>query len=221
MTKYLFFDIFPVLLISYFFCMRTQQKFQLLEGRYKYLYLWKSLEDVMKENDLSSLISSKNFPDVIQETFHAIYVHPEKKNIFWYLTEISAFRGVVGIMKELLDTDPLFAWFCQQLFQKYFFSFDQLIKFTRNVFMHAVDTTITVKIEDYEKQRSYLLSQGVSCIDFVWNHPSVGRFHIKIHLAKLLSGQSFWNIVSAEQMEKLATICYITSKMYTASLHKK
>ncbi len=56
----------------------------------------------MKSSQISSLLSE-------------IHKHPDARNVYGYLTEVSAFRGIFSIMREMIEKLPTFRAHLQQV----------------------------------------------------------------------------------------------------------
>ena len=81
------------------------QMFQLIQAYYYYLSLGKFFEALMQSNDLSDLAfdlpittGEKTYfklrENLIQKLLKEIHQHPDQRNIFGYLTELSAFKEI-------------------------------------------------------------------------------------------------------------------------------
>jgi len=76
-------------------------------------------------------------------------------------------------MREILDGEPEVARFVKQRLGERFFAFDQVVRFCRNVLVHAVDPNITLLKEHFESQRLYLAEHRLSKVDFVFVYAQI------------------------------------------------
>ena len=126
----------------------------------------------MLTNDLSDLAmdyplrTGKNTSFMLKERmlkrlFTSFYGHQEQRNVYGYLTEISAFRGIFSVMREMIENDANFREYLKDLLKDQYFPFEQLIRFLRNVLNHTTTSSLKLKLEDYEVQRDFILSPKV------------------------------------------------------------
>lgn len=90
---------------------------KLLQGYYYFLSLGKFMEQVILTNDLSDLAmdlpiktgrTNSSFQlrgNLIHNLLHSIHKNPQKRNVYGYLTEISAFKGIFSVMREAIEND--------------------------------------------------------------------------------------------------------------------
>ncbi|HCB51815.1 TPA: hypothetical protein DEP21_04595 [Patescibacteria group bacterium] len=93
---------------------------------------------------------------LIKNLLQQIHKHPDQKNIFGYLVEISAFRGIFSIMRELIDSNDVFQKFVVSRLHSDYFAFEQIIRFLRNIFSHSTTSDLSLKTEDFIKQKDFL-----------------------------------------------------------------
>ena len=145
---------------------------RLIQGYYHFLMLGKFMEQLMLTNDLSDLAmdyplrTGKNTSFMLKERmlkrlFTSFYGHQEQRNVYGYLTEISAFRGIFSVMREMIENDANFREDLKDLLRDQYFPFEQLIRFLRNVLNHTTTSSLKLKLEDYEVQRDFILSPKV------------------------------------------------------------
>ena len=145
---------------------------RLIQGYYHFLMLGKFMEQLMLTNDLSdlamdySLRTGKTTSFMLKERmlkrlFASFYGHQEQRNVYGYLTEISAFRGIFSVMREMIENDANFREYLKDLLKDQYFPFEQLIRFLRNVLNHTTTSSLKLKLEDYEVQRDFILSPKV------------------------------------------------------------
>ena len=145
---------------------------RLIQGYYHFLMLGKFMEQLMLTNDLSDL--AMDYPlrtgkttsfmlkeRMLKRLFTSFYGHQEQRNVYGYLTEISAFRGIFSVMREMIENDPNFREYLKDLLKDQYFPFEQLIRFLRNVLNHTTTSSLKLKLEDYEVQRDFILSPKV------------------------------------------------------------
>ena len=145
---------------------------RLIQGYYHFLMLGKFMEQLMLTNDLSDLAmdyplrTGKNTSFMLKERmlkrlFTSFYGHQEQRNVYGYLTEISAFRGIFSVMREMIENDANFREYLKDLLKDQYFPFEQLIRFLRNVLNHTTTSSLKLKLEDYQVQRDFILSPKV------------------------------------------------------------
>lgn len=214
-----------------------EKNIQLLQWYYRFLALGKYMENLMHTQDLS-----KNMTDVkiktwetsrfglktvmIKALLEQIHKQADKKNIFWYLVEISAFRGIMSSMKELLDTQEIFHKFVVSRLQDSYFDFEQIIKLIRNILSHSTNTEIVFKIEDFVKQRDFLNYNKTSLIkiDFLysksrkeWKWSEDYWISLEINFDKIKEWQSLFDYVSLHQLYILSELCFNLCEVFKAT----
>lgn len=166
---------------------------------------------------------------MIKSLMTQIHENPTKKNIFGYLIEISAFRGIFGIMRELLDNNPTFFAYVGQRLGSQYFSFEQIIKLVRNVLSHTTTSGIYITIEDFVKQRDYLIyaKDPIVKLDFIYAEQRKERtgskeygIHLELDFTKFQEGQSLFDIVSLHQLYMLAELCSNLCELCASTLPK-
>lgn len=145
---------------------------KLIQGYYHFLALGKFMEGVILTNDLTSLAidypvktgATSSFTlknSLLSSLLSSIHKHPDQRNIYGYLTEISAFKGIFSTMRELIENNAAFRLFLQEHLKDQYFSFEQTIRFIRNVLNHTTTWNLEIKLEDYDIQKEYILSPKV------------------------------------------------------------
>lgn len=214
----------------------------LIQWYYKFLYLWLFMEDIIKENDISEFSKDidirtwkettfKLKKNTIEKLLKEIYENPHKQNILWYFTQLTMFRWITLVMKEVIDTDNDFKVFLQKYLKKWFFEFEQIIRFTRNVLSHSIDTNILIKKEDYEWQKIFLLYQWKTSVDFNFQYSKIFKdywkwnkdywIRIKINFKKLWYNNKFFEIISIHELFLLSELCYNMIEIYKFEKNKK
>ena len=145
---------------------------KLIQGYYHFLALGKFMEGVILSNNLSSLAT--DYPvktwgnssfllkeSLLKNLLSSLNAHPDQRNIYGYLTEISAFKGIFSTIRELIETSLPFRNFLHLQLQDQYFPFEQTIRFLRNVLNHATTWNLLIKLEDYDIQKDYILSPKI------------------------------------------------------------
>lgn len=206
------------------------QMFQLIQAYYYYLSLGKFFEALMQSNDLSDLAfdlpittGEKTYfklrENLIQKLLKEIHQHPDQRNIFGYLTELSAFKGIFSVMRELIEDSHAFRSFLQEQLQDQYLPFEQLIRFLRNVLNHATSSSVSLKLDDYEKQLEYLLSPKIKnpIVDFNFSYHRYIRqwqgskdygIQVKIDFQALRPGMKLESVVEWHQLYLLSELCF-------------
>lgn len=219
---------------------KIQQNIELLQWFYRFLYLWKFLEKQIKIKDMSvdaqdcriHTWDKKNFVlkwTVVKKILSDIYSHPEKKNIFGYMVEINSFRGIFSVMREIIDTQKSFQIFLNKKLKDKSFAFEQVIRFLRNVLNHIETADVTLKIEDFVKQKDFLLKEKkISKIKFdikyadyfvEWKWGKDYGLDIEIDFGKLKEWQKVFDIVSLHQVYLLAEFCFNLSEVFRSVMN--
>ena len=215
---------------------------KLLQGYYHFLSLGKFMEQVILRNDLSDL--AMNLPiktwkkssfllkeSLIKNLLVSLHQHPDKRNVYGYLTEISAFKGIFSVMREVIENDTSLREFLKTTLQDQYFPFEQTIRFLRNVLNHSTTSWLTLKLEDYEIQRDFILSPKVQrvqklkgsaeiCLDFVYAKYISQRkgsttygIHFKLDFAKLKPWIGLEHLISWHDLYLLAELCFNLSQL--------
>lgn len=208
---------------------QLEKSLWLIQGYYRFLYLWLFLEDIIKKNDLTwfakdikistwSDTSFKLKKDTIKKLLSDIHQNPDKQNFFWYFTQITMFRWICATMKELIDSENNFKRFLKKNLKSQFFHFEHTIKFIRNVLSHNIDTNIHIKRQDYESQKTYLLESGKHIINLnfkyskyfpkYWTWDKNYWVNVKINFKKIWNNDKFFDIVDLHQLFLISELCY-------------
>ena len=210
---------------------------RLIQGYYHFLMLGKFMEQLMLTNDLSDL--AMDYPlrtgkttsfmlkeRILKRLFTSFYGHQEQRNVYGYLTEISAFRGIFSVMREMIENDANFREYLKDLLKDQYFPFEQLIRFLRNVLNHTTTSSLKLKLEDYEVQRDFILSPKVQrvqklngsamiTLDFHYSKYVTQRkgsleywIQLSIDFKKLKPDLQLEKLVSRHQLYLLSELCF-------------
>jgi hypothetical protein len=223
-----------------------QQYIELLQGYYKFLSLGKFFE-AQAQTHLLSLSHQLSIAtgecskfsinaELTSSLLAEIYHHPHSKNVFGYLTEISAFRGIFSVMREMIEKVPLFRNALKTIFGEQYLAFEQTIRFLRNVLTHSSTPSLLIQAEDFQKQKIFLASKKNSqgqkkaavkkvSLHFVYKEHVPERegspdyiCEAEIDFSSLKEGISLWKIISLHQMYLLSELCYNISKVINARI---
>lgn len=215
---------------------------KLLQGYYHFLSLGKFMEQVMMTNDLSDLAidlpimtgANSSFrlkESLIKKLLSTIYAHPQQRNLYGYLTEISAFRGIFSLMRELIENDAAFREFLKTTLKDQYFPFEQTIRFLRNVLNHTTSSGLIIKLEDYEIQKDFILSPKIQrvqklkgsakiTLDFVYaeyisQRKGSENYGLKIELdfACLKAGLALEKLITWHDLYLLSELCFNLSQI--------
>lgn len=198
---------------------------RLIQGYYHFLMLGKFMEQLMLTNDLSDLAmdyplrTGKNTSFMLKERmlkrlFTSFYGHQEQRNVYGYLTEISAFRGIFSVMREMIENDANFREYLKDLLKDQYFPFEQLIRFLRNVLNHTTTSSLKLKLEDYQVQRDFILSPKVQRVQKLNGSAMITlEFHYSKYVAQRKGSPEYWIQLSIDfkklkpdfQLEKLVS----------------
>ena len=198
---------------------------RLIQGYYHFLMLGKFMEQLMLTNDLSDLAmdyplrTGKNTSFMLKERmlkrlFTSFYGHKEQRNVYGYLTEISAFRGIFSVMREMIENDANFREYLKDLLRDQYFPFEQLIRFLRNVLNHTTTSSLKLKLEDYEVQRDFILSPKVQRVQKLSGSAKITLdFHYSEYVTQRKGSPEYWIQLSIDfkklkpdlQLEKLVS----------------
>ena len=198
---------------------------RLIQGYYHFLMLGKFMEQLMLTNDLSDLAmdyplrTGKNTSFMLKERmlkrlFTSFYGHQEQRNVYGYLTEVSAFRGIFSVMREMIENDANFREYLKDLLRDQYFPFEQLIRFLRNVLNHTTTSSLKLKLEDYEVQRDFILSPKVQRVQKLNGSARITLdFHYSKYVAQRKGSLEYWIQLSIDfkklkpdlQLEKLVS----------------
>jgi hypothetical protein len=210
---------------------------KLLQGYYHFLSLWKFMEQVIITNDLSELAMSIAIPTwekssftlkewLIKNLLSSIHAHPKQRNIYGYLTEVSSFKGIFSIMRELIENDESFRNFLKEILKDQYFPFEQTIRFVRNVLNHWTTSNLLIKQEDYEVQKDFILSPKVQRVNnlkgsaliklnFVYSKYITQRkgskdywIQLSIDFKRLKPGLQLEKLISWHNLYLLSELCY-------------
>ena len=198
---------------------------RLIQGYYHFLMLGKFMEQLMLTNDLSDL--AMDYPlrtgkttsfmlkeRMLKRLFTSFYGHQEQRNVYGYLTEISAFRGIFSVMREMIENDANFREYLKDLLKDQYFPFEQLIRFLRNVLNHTTTSSLKLKLEDYEVQRDFILSPKVQRVQKLNGSAMITLdFHYSKYVAQRKGSPEYWIQLSIDfkklkpdlQLEKLVS----------------
>ncbi len=214
---------------------KIQQNIELLQWFYRFLNIWKFLEKVIQQKDFSDLAvdspvatwDKKNFVlkwAVVKKILSDIYANPGKKNIFGYMVEINSFRWIFSITREMIDTQKDFQIFLDKKLKDKSFAFEQVIRFLRNVLNHIENADVMLKIEDFVKQKDFILKEKkLSIISFdikyadyfvEWKWGKNYGLDIKIDFSKLKEWQKVFDVVPLHQVYLLAEFCFNLSEIF-------
>ena len=210
---------------------------KLLQGYYHFLSLWKFMEQVIITNDLSELAMSIAIPTwekssftlkewLIKNLLSSIHAHPKQRNIYGYLTEVSSFKGIFSIMRELIENDESFRNFLKEILKDQYFPYEQTIRFVRNVLNHWTTSNLLIKQEDYEVQKDFILSPKVQRVNnlkgsaliklnFVYSKYIAQRkgskdywIQLSIDFKRLKPGLQLEKLISWHNLYLLSELCY-------------
>ena len=210
---------------------------RLIQGYYHFLMLGKFMEQLILTNNLSDLAmdyplrTGKNTSFMLKERmlkrlFTSFYGHQEQRNVYGYLTEISAFRGIFSVMREMIENDANFREYLKDLLKDQYFPFEQLIRFLRNVLNHTTTSSLKLKLEDYEVQRDFILSPKVQRVQKLNGSAKITlEFHYSKYVAQRKGSLEYWiqlsidfkklkpdlqleRLVSRHQLYLLSELCF-------------
>ena len=210
---------------------------RLIQGYYHFLMLGKFMEQLILTNNLSDLAmdyplrTGKNTLFMLKERmlkrlFTSFYGHQEQRNVYGYLTEISAFRGIFSVMREMIENDANFREYLKDLLKDQYFPFEQLIRFLRNVLNHTTTSSLKLKLEDYEVQRDFILSPKVQRVQKLNGSAKITlEFHYSKYVAQRKGSLEYWiqlsidfkklkpdlqleRLVSRHQLYLLSELCF-------------
>lgn len=209
---------------------------KLLQSYYRFLSLGKYLEFLIQSDDYSKEVldvaivtwEKSHFgirSSLVKTLLKQIHQNPDQKNIFGYLTEISAFRGIFGIMRELLENDIMFKKFVESRLKQEYFAFEQIIRLLRNILSHSSNAEISIKKDDFIKQRDFLVHEKDPKIklNFVYSQYRKERkwskeywLSIEVDFLKLKEWSPLFEIISLHQIYLLSELCYNLCELFRA-----
>lgn len=207
----------------------------LLQWYYKFLSLSMFFDHCVKTDDSIKVAESIRIPtgettammlntSMITKILAEIRQHPDKKNIFWYLSTISALRWVFSCMKDFMQSDRQFDAFLKELLGDQFPSFQKILYFCRNVLSHHITADIVLTREDHEKQMLMLhntkqlsLTLNYKAIfGAVWKGKESYGFTISMDTKDVKEWQKYTSLISWHEQRMLAELCYNLSEYYRA-----
>ena len=218
-----------------------QKSMQLLQWYYHFLYLGKFMEHVIKTTDLSPHVQDMIIPTsnntsftlkwtTIKTLLTQIYKQPTKKNVFGYMVEINARRGVFSVMRELLQDKDNFQKFVQQTLQDQYFAFEQSIIFIRNILSHSIDSNVTIEIASLVWQKMYLAERHATTLNFqfcyadyiqAWKGSKTYGITIHIDFNAIKQGQNLTDLVPEHTLYLFAELCYNVTELFKFKTGKK
>ncbi len=212
----------------------VSKSIQLLQWYYHFLSLGKFLENIIHHQDLSTY--AQNMPvktgketsftlkwDTIKSLLNQIHNNPNKKNLFWYMVEINAWRGIFWTMRELLLDRDDFQRFVQHTLEDQYFAFEQVIIFVRNILTHSIDSDITLETESILWQKMYLTDRKISRVhlDFIYAEYISARsgskqygVSIELDFNKLTEGKPLLDFISTHQLYMMVELCHNLCTLY-------
>lgn len=201
---------------------------QLLQSYYRFLSLGKYLEFLIQSKDFSKEVldiaivtgEKSHFgirSSLVKNLLKQIHEKADQKNIFWYLVEISAFRGIFGIMRELLENNEKFKRFVVSRLYEHYFDFEQIIRLIRNILSHTTTADLIIKNDAFIKQRDFLIYAKNPVVSFKFSYADYWKewqgnkkywLDVTISFNKLKEGDSLFDIISLHQLYILAELCY-------------
>lgn len=132
-------------------------------------------------------------------------------------------------MRELLDNNEVFSNYAKIKLGTQYFAFEQTIRFIRNVLSHTTTSSILIRMDDFAKQRDFLIYEKDPLIkfDFVyaeyrteWNGSKEYGIHLELDFANFKEGESFFDIVSLHQLYMLSELCSNLCELCASTLPK-
>lgn len=218
-----------------------QNNLQLLQSYYRFLSLGKYLEFLIQSKDFSKEVldiaivtwERSHFgikSSLIKTLLKQIHEKPDQKNIFWYLVEISSFRWIFGIMRELLENDESFKKFVVSRLYEHYFDFEQIIRLIRNVLSHATTADLIIKNDAFVKQRDFLIYAKNPVVSFKFSYGDYWKewtgnkkygLDINISFTDIKEWSTLFDIVSLHQLYILWELCYNLCEIFKAQYPSK
>ena len=169
--------------------------------------------------------------NLIKKLLSTIYAHSQQRNVYGYLTEISAFRGIFSLMRELIENDATFRVFLKTTLQDQYFPFEQTIRFLRNVLNHTTNSGLIIKLEDYEIQKAFILSPKVQKVQklngsakihlhflyakYISQRKGSENYGVRIEIdfADLQSGLALEKLITRHDLYLLSELCFNLSQL--------
>jgi len=126
-------------------------------------------------------------------------------------------------MREIIENDEIFDSFMQKKLKDQYFPFEQIIKFSRNVLTHSLDSNVSIKKEDFQKQKDFLESQTKQKINLKFNYSDYRLertwnknywINIEIDFEKLKIWQSFFEVIPVHSLYLLSELCFNLSETF-------
>lgn len=213
---------------------KKNSNIQLLQWYYNFLSIGKFLESLIKQDDVSLLAKDTKVQTwtqtyftlkgtTLQKILEQIHKNPDKTNLFGYMVEVNAIRGIMSVMKELLNQDEKFKIFVQKKLGNQYRSFEQIIILIRNVLTHNIDPNLPIHQENIDRQKAYLMEKKktIVTLKFIyaqhrkeWKGSSDYGVQITINFQKLKQGQKLYTIIPLHQIYLLAELCYNIAQLY-------
>jgi hypothetical protein len=216
-----------------------QSYIDLLQGYYKFLSLGKYFESEAQATPRSLSQNLHIFTgdhtkfsinaELTSSLLSEIHKHPTSKNVFGYLVEISSFRGIFSVMREMIENLPAFRNALKAIFGEQYLPFEQTIRFLRNVLTHSSTPSLLIQQEDFQKQKDFLAMQNVTEIrlHFLYHSHLPERegspdyaCDAEINFATLKPQTPLRKIVSLHQMYMLSELCYNISRVISARIKR-
>ncbi len=214
---------------------------KLLQSYYRFLSLGKYLEFLIQSDDYSKEVldvaivtwEKSHFgirSSLVKTLLKQIHQNPNQKNIFWYLVEISSFRGIFGIMRELLENNEAFKTFVEKRLWKEYFAFEQIIRLTRNVLSHTTTADLAIKTDDFIKQRDYLLYEKNTNINFDFLYSKYRKerkwksdywISLVVDFTKIKEWMALFDIISLHNLYLLGELCYNLCEIFRVQTSTK
>lgn len=214
---------------------------KLLQSYYRFLSLGKYLEFTIQNKDFSKEVldiaivtwEKSHFgirSSLVKKLLKQIHENPNQKNIFWYLVEISSFRGIFGIMRELLENNKDFKSFVEKRLENEYFAFEQIIRLIRNILSHTTTAEVCIKKDDFTKQKDFLLYEKNPNIKFNFlyaNHRKERNWRpdywisLSFDFTKIKESISLFDIISLHNLYLLWELCYNLCEIFRVQTSTK
>lgn len=198
-----------------------------VEDNFRFLHVGKFLDEYIKRNDLS--LEAKNIQlelgdkayrlkrSVISEQLKSYFDNKDKPNIFGYLVEWNAFRGIGMAMTEGLKIDSSFKTFVMKMLGGKYEHFHAILSFIRNVLSHNIDAEIRLKEDHYKGTREKFRRNHPSDVaEFTFKYdrdmPEITHtdygFTIRVDFSELTPGKRFVEVISEWHLFMFAELCF-------------
>ncbi len=192
------------------------------------------MEDILQQQDMSQNLKpikiktwkTTNFTintKLISPILKEIHEKESQRNLFGYLTELSARRGIFSATKEGIENDEGYYAFVRKTLDWQFFPFMQIINLARNILSHHMNSNLAIKSDDYAKQKTFLLQKDITRIHLKFSYATYIKewrgskdywIDIKINIKNLREWMSIYKIISHHQLYLLSELCYNLSEIY-------